>query len=212
MSSSLPENIDSLETSLYQQFGNLDIYIFDQLLKGQIQKEHRILDAGCGRGRNHYYFAKEGYDLYAFDRNEEVLNEAIDQAKRLGYNALGNFAKADMVNMPYKDKHFDWVINIAVLHFAENREHFEQMLSELWRVCRNGGKIIIRLASNVGIEHLMKPLGSQRFLLPDGSERFVVSESDLVNYTRKMGATLFEPIKTTNVQNLRCMTTWCLQK
>lgn len=201
-----------MDNPVYEQFGNLDIYIFDQLLKGQISKEHCILDAGCGSGRNHYYFVKKGYDLYAFDRNEEALDVAIHQAKEFAYNTTVKFVKADMVQMPYEDGQFDWIINVAVLHFAESKEHFEQMLSELWRVCKKGGKLIIRLASTIGIEHLIKPLGNQRFLLPDGSERFVVTENDILDYTHKMEATLFEPIKTTNVQNLRCMTTWCLQK
>jgi hypothetical protein len=39
-----------------------------------------------------------------------------------------------------------------------------------------------------------------------------VDEAFLLETTERLGGTLIDPIKTTNVQNLRCMTTWCVQK
>jgi 2-polyprenyl-3-methyl-5-hydroxy-6-metoxy-1,4-benzoquinol methylase len=41
-------------TDLQEQFGQLDIYWFDQLLRGRIVPGMRILDAGCGFGRNRF--------------------------------------------------------------------------------------------------------------------------------------------------------------
>ena len=70
----------------------------------------------------------------------------------------------------------------------------------------------MRLASSIGIEHLITPTENGRYDLPDGSERFLVSEKTLIESTENLGARLLEPIKTTNVQNLRCMTTWVLYK
>lgn len=198
--------------NLKDQFGNIDIYLFDQLLKGRIQKNQCILDAGCGNGRNHYFFTKEQFDISAFDANPMALNSAIQQAKENNYIGIHQFKVAQMEKIPFSDNSFDWVINIAVLHFAQNQAHFEQMLYELWRVCKPGGKVFIRLASSNGIEKLIKPLGNNRFLLPDGSERYLVSLDEMQDYTKSLQADLFEPIKTTNVQNLRCMSTWCLQK
>lgn len=197
---------------LKDQFGNIDIYLFDQLLKGRIKKNHRILDAGCGTGRNHYYFTKEKFDLSAFDANPYAIKQVINQAKQNDYQAIDKIKVAQMESIPFADNSFDWVINIAVLHFAQNQAHFEKMLHELWRVCKPGGKVFIRLASSNGIEKLIKPLGNNRFLLPDGSERYLVSLDEMQDYTKSLQADLFEPIKTTNVQNLRCMSTWCLQK
>ena len=45
--------------SLQEQFGQIDIYLFDQLLRGRIPPGSRILDAGCGSGRNLVYFLRE---------------------------------------------------------------------------------------------------------------------------------------------------------
>jgi len=48
--------------------------------------------------------------------------------------------------------------------------------------------------------------------LPDGSDRFVVDERMLTAWTAHAGARLADPIKTTNVQGQRCMTTWSVFK
>ena len=76
---------------------------------------------------------------------------------------------------------------------------------------RRIGLLFARLASSIGIEQLLdRPVGRVR--LPDGSDRFVVDERYLVDRTRELGGALLDPIKTTNVQNQRCMTTWVTQK
>jgi hypothetical protein len=48
--------------------------------------------------------------------------------------------------------------------------------------------------------------------LPDGSERFVVDEATLLTWTSTLGGRLGDPLKTTNVQQMRCMTTWVMEK
>jgi ubiquinone/menaquinone biosynthesis C-methylase UbiE len=199
---------------VFEQFGNLDIYVFDQLLKGNITPNSKILDAGCGNGRNHYHFIKEGYDVSAFDLNAEALENARNSAKELNYRNLDQFKRGDMTNIPFESNSFDFIINVAVLHFANDRDHFEKMLSELVRVCKPGGKILMRVASNIGIKHLFDPIDekAQRYTMPDGSNRFVMNEEDFEDFTQKVGCQLAEPIKTTNVNNLRCMTTWVISK
>ncbi|WP_255459103.1 methyltransferase domain-containing protein [Mucilaginibacter lacusdianchii] len=114
--------------------------------------------------------------------------------------------------MPFNDSSFDLIISSAVLHFAQSKQHFEAMLYATWRALKPGGYLFARLASDIGIENLLQPLGNGRYLLPDGSERYLVNEAQLLYYTKQLNGYLHEPIKTTNVQNLRCMTTWCLQK
>lgn len=97
------------------------------------------------------------------------------------------------------------------MHFAQGKQHFDNMLQAMFRVLKQGVYFFARLASDIGIETLVKPLGNDRYLLPDGSERFLVNEQTLLKYTCALGV-LCEPLKTTNVQNIRCMTTWCVQK
>jgi ubiquinone/menaquinone biosynthesis C-methylase UbiE len=128
------------------------------------------------------------------------------------HNSLKNFRVAAIGDLPFASEYFDLVISSAVLHFADTKVHFESMLNDMWRVLKPGGYFFARLASDIGIENKVTSLGNGRYLLPDGSERFLVNEQLLLRYTKSLNGCLHEPIKTTNVQNLRCMTTWCLQK
>lgn len=200
-------------SNLRKLYGNIDIYLFDQLLKGRFDDCHTVLDAGCGNGRNIAYFLQNGFKVYGIDQSEH----AVELSKHLSADLCpdhspDNFKLAAVENLPFDDDQFDLVICSAVLHFANDAEHFDSMLRSLWRVLKPGGYFFARLASDIGIETLVQPLGNYRYLLPDGSERFLVNEEILLEYTRELGAQLYEPIKTTNVQNLRCMTTWCMQK
>ncbi|MBS7564645.1 class I SAM-dependent methyltransferase [Mucilaginibacter sp. Bleaf8] len=202
-----------MQNQLHQAFGNIDIYLFDQLLKGTYSHCHKVLDAGCGGGRNLVYFLQNGFDVHGIDPNPKAITAVRELAAILGKDSTANnFQVAPAEDMPFEDDSFDLVISSAVLHFAHNEQHFEAMLDEMWRVLKPGGYFFARLASDIGIESLVKPLGNNRFLLPDGSERYLVNEQALFHHTQKRNAYLHEPIKTTNVQNLRCMTTWCLQK
>ena len=195
-------------------FGDIDIYLFDQILKNRFDNKMSVLDAGCGAGRNLVYFLREGFEVFATDASPEAVERvkflAAELAPRL---PAENFKIAWVEAMPFPDAHFDAVVSSAVLHFARDAEHFQKMLFEMWRVLKPGGLFFARLASSIGIENRIEAAGSGgRYLLPDGSERFLVDEETLAALTERLGGIWLEPIKTTNVQNLRCMTTWVLRK
>ena len=201
-----------MQNKLQQAFGNIDIYLFDQLLKGRYDNCKKVLDVGCGNGRNLVYFLRNGYEVFGVDPNSHAVEMVRELSAALAPdNPLENFMVSAAENLPYTDATFDLVICSAVLHFAKEASHFDAMLRAMFRVLKPGGFFFARLASDIGIAHLVKPLGNDRYLLPDGSERFLVNEQVLLKYTSELGV-LDEPIKTTNVQNMRCMTTWCVQK
>jgi SAM-dependent methyltransferase len=202
-----------MQSELQQLYGNIDIYLFDQLLKGTYDNCKKVLDAGCGGGRNLIYFLRNGYEVYGIDPNPNAVSAVKQLSQTLSHaNSKENFVVASAENLPFDDNYFDLVISSAVLHFANNPDHFDNMIHSMWRVLKPGGYLFARLASDIGIETLVQNLGNGRYLLPDGSERFLVNQQLLLQYTKSLNARLHEPIKTTNVQNLRCMTTWCLQK
>ncbi|NEW07356.1 class I SAM-dependent methyltransferase [Paenibacillus sp. SYP-B3998] len=199
--------------NLLEQLGGIDIYLFDQLLKGQITIDMRILDAGCGSGRNLSYLLRNGYNVYAVDQSAEAIRTVQEMAMRLAPAWLSEQARVEAVEqMSFANDSFDFVINNAVLHFAKNEAHFLQMIHELWRVLKPGGKLFIRLASSIGIESKITLLGDRRYQLPDGSTRFLVDEGLIINTTEMLKGTWFEPLKTVNVAGQRCMSTWCIQK
>jgi tellurite methyltransferase len=197
---------------LRAQFGEIDIYLFDQVLRGRFDRRNRVLDAGCGDGRNLRLLLRLGYACFGVDRDpiavERVRSLAGDLAPQL---PAQNFQAGELDRLPWDAGSMDAVICSAVLHFAPDSEHFARIVLELWRVLAPGGLFFSRLASNIGIESQVGPAG-RRVRLPDGSDRFVVDERMLLEWTERLGARMLDPIKTTNVQQQRCMTTWCLEK
>ena len=194
-------------------FGDIDIYLFDQILKNRFAPEMKILDAGCGGGRNLIYFLRSGFDVFGVDQNAEAVEYVRNLAQTLAPEiSPENFQVSSVEKMPFADDFFDVVISSAVLHFADDETQFNKMLREMWRVLKPSGTLFARLASSIGIENRIEKVSEHRYLLPDGSERFLVNEEMLIKATEKFGATFIEPIKTTNVQNLRCMTTWVVRK
>jgi tellurite methyltransferase len=197
---------------LQTRFGDIDVYLFDQLLRGRFDGCRRILDAGCGGGRNLPYFLSRGDEVFAIDEDPAAVSAVKKLAAQLA-PALphDNIRQGALHVLPWPDGRMDAVICSAVLHFARDRAHFDRMLDEMWRVLARGGLFFARLASSIGIEHLL-PETTGRVRLPDGTDRYVVDEQLLLDAGYERGATLLDPIKTTNVQNLRCMTTWVVEK
>jgi tellurite methyltransferase len=199
--------------ALREQLGDIDIYLFDQLLRGRLDHAARVLDAGCGAGRNLVFLLRSGAEVFAADRVEAALEAVRGLAARLAPRLPGgNFQVAGIEALPWHDGSMDVVIASAVLHFAEDEEHFARMLRELWRVLAPAGMLFARLASSIGLHPLPVLDTRRRARLPDGSERFLVDEAFLLEWTARLGGELLDPLKTTNVQNLRCMTTWVLRK
>lgn len=200
-------------TNLNELFGNIDIYLFDQILKNRFTPEMKIFDAGCGSGRNIVYFLREGFQVFGIDKNAEAVEHVRSFAQTITPKIpKENFQIAAVEQIPFQNEIFDVVISSAVLHFADSETHFHQMLNEMWRVLSPNGMLFVRLASTIGIEDKIEKLNKSRYLLPDGSERFLVSEEILINATERLDGCFIEPLKTTNVQNLRCMTTWVIRK
>jgi SAM-dependent methyltransferase len=197
--------------SLQQQFANIDIYLFDQLLRGNIRPGMRILDAGCGAGRNLVYLLCEGYDILAADANPQAIAHIRTLAATLAPTLPAeNFRVEPIEAMSFPDASADAVLLNSVLHFARDDQHFLAMLHGAWRALAPGGLFFCRLASTIGMTH--QHLSGRRFLCPDGEQRFLVDEPYLLQLTADLRAHLVDPLKTTVVQNQRCMTTWVLRK
>jgi tellurite methyltransferase len=198
---------------LSDQFGAIDIYLFDQLLRGRITAGMRVLDAGCGSGRNLVYLLRQGFEVFGADSDPHALQAtrqlALSIAPRL---PADNFRLEAVEAMSFPDGFADVVISSAILHFARSDDQFRAMLQGSWRVLKPGGLLFCRLASSIGIENQIQRLLGRRFQLPDGSERYLVDEALLIKLTEQLGGQLTDPLKTTVVQNQRSMTTWIVRK
>ena len=196
-------------TSLQEQFGGIDIYLFDQILRGNISPGMKIFDAGCGAGRNIVDLLREGYEVFAADPDPQAVDAVRRLAPRL---PAENFRVESVEASTYPDAFADVVICNTVLHFARDDDHFRSMMQGAWRTLKPGGLFFSRLASTIGGERLLQHISGRWYRMADNTERYLVDEPLLMQWTAELGAQLVDPIKTTVVQNLRSMTTWILRK
>lgn len=189
--------------TLQENIQGIDIYILDQLLKDRYQPGDKILDAGCGRGRNLKWFYNTGFEIYGIDMNIE----SIDYCKGIYSKQKEHFMQAGVEEIPFESNSFNHVICNAVLHFAKNKTQFNAMFNELLRVLKPKGSLFIRVASNFGIENQVRQIAEGVYKLPDGSTRFLLTADILDEIKKNEQISLIEDVKTTIVENKRSMTT-----
>lgn len=198
---------------LNKTLGNIDLYLLDFILKGYFPVHSKILDAGCGEGRNLHYFIQNDYEVYGFDKNPAAIKMLQLVARTLKPSlSPDHFLISPVEDHPYPPNAFDLIICSAVLHFADNEPHFWQMIGALEESLAPQGKLFIRMASDIGIENKVKAVGDSKFLLPDGSLRFLLTRNLYTHVLDRYGFAEIEPIKTVNVADQRCMSTILLTK
>ncbi len=194
-------------------FGAIDVYVFDQLLRGNVAPGMRVFDAGCGGGRNLVYLMQAGFEVSGIDRDPRAVEATRGLARRYAPHLPADaFRVESLEDSTFPDACADVVLCNAVLHFARDHDHFDAELDGAWRLLAPGGLFFARLASSIGIEDSVRPLVSGRCVQPDGSEAYLVDLDRLLAATARLGGELVDPIKTTNVQGLRCMTTWVVRR
>lgn len=199
------ENKNSINAIL----GRTDIYLIDQLMKDRYVHGNKILDAGCGGDRNMHWFIQNNFDIYGTDWSEAAI---LNLKKEYPNLPAENLQVCLVEKMPFANDYFDHVISSAVLHFAKNDAHFKEMLGEMLRVLKPGGSIFIRMTSDIGIEDKVKLLSNGNHQIPDGSMRFLLTKSLLAACMQEFNLSFLEPLKTVNVNDLRCMSTLMLTK
>ena len=199
------DNINSVQSVL----GKTDIYLADQIMKGRYNAGETILDAGCGSGRNLHWFYQNGYNITGIDIDETAIEEL--KIKFSGMPA-SRLQVSEIENTPFTDCFFQHIICSAVLHFANDAAHFNDMLAEMIRVLKPGGTLFIRMASDIGLENKVELIGNGVYKIPDGSTRFLLTRPLLASCLKQQQLALAEPLKTVNVDDVRCMSTLLLQK
>ena len=178
-------------------------------MKGRYQPHQKILDAGCGGGRNMKWFLQNDFEIYGVDNSQAAiihLKQVNESLPPLRLQVSG------LEKLPFEDNYFDHVICSAVMHFAVDVAHFKQMLAEMLRVLSLSGSLFIRMASDIGIEDKVKLISNGNYQIPDGSMRFLLTRSLLAECMSEFNLHFLEPLKTTNVNDLRSMSTLLLQK
>ena len=92
-------------------FGEIDIYLFDQIIKGRFDHRRRVLDAGCGDGRNLVYFLRRGFTCFGVDQDPAAVEHVRGLAATLSPKLpLHNFYIGDIEHLPWDGRSMDAVI------------------------------------------------------------------------------------------------------
>jgi tellurite methyltransferase len=194
--------------SIEALIGSTDIYLVDQIMKGRYKMNDTILDAGCGYGRNLHWFLRNNVVIYGVDQDVN----AIHDLQRRHPTIAGRFRQSAVEKVPFENDQFDHIISSAVLHFAKDTAHFRQMIAEMVRVLKPLGSLFIRMTSDIGIEDKVQLIGEGVYDIPDGSRRFLLTRTLLADIMQKNRLSFLEPLKTVNVNDIRCMSTVVLMR
>ena len=201
-------------SDLAQLFGRIDIYLLDQILKGNIDLAEPILDAGCGGGRNAIYFMRQQAALYGIDSSQEAISAVQELSELLGYAYPERFSVNGIDEIPFEDAFFGTVICNAVLHFCPDETYFLKAVEECWRVLKPGGILFVRTAVKDGLENDILPVEGQAgwYHLPDGTSRFLVNMKFLSQLSEELGGKWVQALRSVLLKDMRSMGTWVLQK
>ncbi len=198
---------------LNRLLGNIDIYLLDQILKGRFTPDMKILDAGCGEGRNAVYFINSGFQVFGIDENELAIQyiRYVSKTLKPEYDAQ-RFQIGKLEEIPFHTSAFDAVICSAVLHFAADETNFWQMMDEMIRVLKPGGILWFRMTTAFGgMKEESQELGGGKYLLPDGSERFLITQEH-VDKLQEKGLRFLEVPKSVLVHGQRTMGVFVFEK
>jgi SAM-dependent methyltransferase len=198
---------------LNRLLGNIDLYLLDQILKGRFTKEMKILDAGCGEGRNAVYFINSGHQVYGIDEQELAIQYLRFMSKSLDSNYDSHrFQVGKLEDIPFHSGAFDAVLCSAVLHFAVDKSNFWEMMHELLRVLKPGGILWFRMTTAFGgILEESQEIGGGKYLLPDGSARFLINQ-EMVDQLLAKGLRFLEAPRSVLVHGQRTMGVFVLEK
>jgi tellurite methyltransferase len=186
-------------------FGDMDILLMDLILKGKVPESGKVLDAGCGEGRNGIYFINEGYAYTGIDTDQSKVR----LIEYLSKGANASFYVTDIKSFSKKGISFDFIICSRVLHFAKSVDHFFEMWNNLISMLNPNGIIYISMDSVVDT-NMGDEVDNGRYSFPDSEIRFAIT-SDIYEEIKK-GFEEIESLKTLVAHGKRAQSFIVLKK
>ncbi|WP_436514381.1 class I SAM-dependent methyltransferase [Ekhidna sp. To15] len=188
-------------------FGDMDLFLLDLILKGHVQTGSKVLDIGCGEGRNGIYFIRQGFEYHGWDTDDSKIKLLEYLAKSIA-GANVTFLTQDFRDSS-TDKQFDLIICSRVLHFATSVEDFYEMWGKLSGLLKSEGVLYLCMDSMIDTD-IGKPLENGEVEFPDSKIHFALTQN-LYDDIKK-GFEEIEPLRTLVHHNERAQSFICLKK
>lgn len=122
-------------------------YFADQFEKLGLRKGAKIIDIGCGKGRNIIYLAKLGFEMYAMDYIETAANHVKKIAEKNNLEKV-HVQVAEINNTwPFADNFLDVAVDCFSSIDIETLQGREKCKNEMLRTLKSGGYAFVAVVS-----------------------------------------------------------------
>lgn len=203
--------MSSAEENYNNVFGDIDLELLDLILKGNFSSVKKILDVGCGEGRNLIYFFQRDFDVYAIDTDQS----SVDLVKYMA-RSFGKDPQKILQRSIFEDHtdiaRMDAIICSRVLHFCENEKEFLNGWKNIIQILKPGGLLYFSSDSMIGFQDHVSKLSDHKYQFTDGSVRFLLSTELLSKMDVSDSFEYLSPVKTIHYADQHAQSILCLKK
>ncbi len=192
-------------------FGDIDLELLDLILKGYFSNVKRLLDVGCGDGRNLIYFLQKEFEIYAIDQDKSCV-ELVRYMVRNFERDPERIIHAAILDRTFSKNFFDAVLCSRVLHFSESEQSFLRSWYKMHEILKPGGLLYVSSDTMIGFERNVRRIDSEKWQFSDGSVRFLVSNELLQKMDIEKHFEWIAPMKTIHYGDHHAQVVFCLKK
>ena len=151
----------------------------------------RVLDLGCGAGRNAVPLARLGWRVVGLDLSWPMLEAAATRTRDACLDNLLHLVLAPMESIPARDRSFDLVIAHGIWNLARSTAQFRRALSEAARVARPGAGLFVFTFSRNTLPPQTEPVAGEPFVFTQfsGEPQCFLTEIQLIAELGRVGFT-----------------------
>jgi len=165
-------------------------------LHKETSSDKRVLDLGCGGGRNLKMLLDLGYDVFACDLHKKMVDITREEYAKYvpGKDSKKKVVLCSMIKLPYEDNFFDIILSHGVYHNAVSEGEFIKALRESARVLKKDGYLCFNIFGSASIGKDLREAGSNLYLTKEGLLMVLLSSKNFLKETQKIGLILEKPI------------------
>ena len=124
----------------------------------------RLLDIGCGAGRNAVPLARQGWNVTAVDLSSNMLRAAQQRAASEAPGHPLGLALAPMEHLPVADRSIDFIVAHGIWNLAQTTAQFRAAVREAARVARGSASLFVFTFSRSTLPDTDQPLPGERYV------------------------------------------------